>query len=207
MWFNYFLGTFLVIFIATAILTLASLPGWIRIPEKYRSRLFAALLLQVIGSVTGFVSAGVQAGKALGGVSPAPLTAEYLTKEPWHWQYVNRNWRTKAIFSGDKKALSFSATTFYRRKWGAEDSNIPIMTWRSEKSFAIGSGTVLEFDAIQTILPNSKTVSGPDAPDPGQRRLHVKLAPQTTMTGTWTVVADGKDIPYNGGMTLTKDGE
>src|SRR3954468_19771450 len=74
---NTFLATFLAIFIATAILTLASLPGWVRIPEKYRSRLFAALILQVVGSVVGFVSAGIQAGRASAGPSAAALTAEH----------------------------------------------------------------------------------------------------------------------------------
>jgi hypothetical protein len=204
---NTFLATFLAIFIATAILTLASLPGWVRIPEKYRSRLFAALILQVVGSVVGFVSAGIQAGRASAGPSAAALTAERLTKRAWDWQYVNRNWRTKAIFSGDKTAMQFQATTYYRRKWGNEDSNTPIMTWRSEKPFALGDGTAIEFDAIQTILKNSKEVSGPDAADPGDRRLHLKLAPQTTISGTWRVVTDGKEIPYVGGMTFTKDSE
>ena len=42
---------FLGIFVLTALLTLASLPGWIKIPEKYRSQLFKALLLEVVGAI------------------------------------------------------------------------------------------------------------------------------------------------------------
>jgi hypothetical protein len=42
---------FLSIFGLTALLTLASLPDWITIPEWYRKKLFVALLLQVVGAV------------------------------------------------------------------------------------------------------------------------------------------------------------
>ena len=42
---------FLVIFALTAILTLASLPGWIEIPDEYRKILFRALLLEVVGAI------------------------------------------------------------------------------------------------------------------------------------------------------------
>jgi len=42
---------FLGIFVLTALLTLASLPGWIKIPENYRSQLFKALLLEVVGAI------------------------------------------------------------------------------------------------------------------------------------------------------------
>ncbi len=48
---NILLTLFLFIFGATAVITLASLPGWITIPEKYRSRLFTSLLLEVIAAV------------------------------------------------------------------------------------------------------------------------------------------------------------
>ncbi|PCJ77892.1 MAG: hypothetical protein COA57_16425 [Flavobacteriales bacterium] len=42
---------FLSIFIATAILTLASLPNWIKIPNSYKKILFSTLLVEVIGCV------------------------------------------------------------------------------------------------------------------------------------------------------------
>jgi len=42
---------FFVIFGATAILTILSLPGWIEIPEWYKQKLFVALILEVIASV------------------------------------------------------------------------------------------------------------------------------------------------------------
>ncbi|MBL4655760.1 MAG: hypothetical protein JKY33_08050 [Bacteroidia bacterium] len=43
--------TFLSIFIATAILTLASLPNWINIPNNYKKILFSTLIVEVIGCV------------------------------------------------------------------------------------------------------------------------------------------------------------
>lgn len=48
---NLLLGIFLFIFIATAVLTLASLPGWVKIPENYRKILFSSLLLEVVGCI------------------------------------------------------------------------------------------------------------------------------------------------------------
>lgn len=44
--------TFISIFIATAVLTLISLPGWIKIEEKYKKQLFKLLIVEVIGLVT-----------------------------------------------------------------------------------------------------------------------------------------------------------
>lgn len=42
---------FIVIFAATAILAIISLPGWVNIPEWYRKRLFIALILEVVGVI------------------------------------------------------------------------------------------------------------------------------------------------------------
>lgn len=42
---------FFVIFGATALLTILSLPGWINIPEWYKQKLFVALILEVVASV------------------------------------------------------------------------------------------------------------------------------------------------------------
>ena len=42
---------FLAIFFATAVLGIASIPGWIEIPEYYRKRIFIALILEVIGVI------------------------------------------------------------------------------------------------------------------------------------------------------------
>lgn len=43
--------TFLGIFIVTAILTLLSLPDWIKIPKNYKKVLFSSLIVEVIGCV------------------------------------------------------------------------------------------------------------------------------------------------------------
>ena len=42
---------FLAIFFATAIIGIASIPNWIKIPEWYRKRIFVALILEVIGVI------------------------------------------------------------------------------------------------------------------------------------------------------------
>ena len=42
---------FLIIFVATAAITLASLPGWIKIPEGYQKTLFTSLILEVVACV------------------------------------------------------------------------------------------------------------------------------------------------------------
>ena len=48
---NILITIFLVIFVLIAVLTLASLPGWIEIPKKSRDQLFMALLLEVFGAI------------------------------------------------------------------------------------------------------------------------------------------------------------
>ncbi len=42
---------FLIIFFATAIIGIASIPNWIKIPEYYRKRIFIALILEVVGVI------------------------------------------------------------------------------------------------------------------------------------------------------------
>jgi len=45
---------FLVLFFATAIIGIASLPGWIIIPEYYRKKIFVFLILEVVGAIVIF---------------------------------------------------------------------------------------------------------------------------------------------------------
>jgi len=45
---------FLVLFFATAVIGIASLPGWIEIPEYYRKRIFIFLILEVVGAIVIF---------------------------------------------------------------------------------------------------------------------------------------------------------
>jgi hypothetical protein len=45
------ISLFIVIFLATAVLTLCALPGWIKIPDNYFKTLFYALILEVISCV------------------------------------------------------------------------------------------------------------------------------------------------------------
>ncbi len=42
---------FLVIFFATSVIGIAGIPGWIKIPEYYRKRIFIALILEVVGVI------------------------------------------------------------------------------------------------------------------------------------------------------------
>ncbi len=67
---------FLVIFGITAILTIASLPGWIKIPEWYRKKLFLALILEVIGSIIIFFEKNYLAD------DPVPISHD-VTPKNW----------------------------------------------------------------------------------------------------------------------------
>ena len=51
---------FIVIFSATAILTICALPGWIKIPDTYLKILFSSLLLEVIAFVFVMVNKGTE---------------------------------------------------------------------------------------------------------------------------------------------------
>ncbi len=42
---------FFIIFFATAVIGIASIPGWIKIPEWYRKRIFIVLILEVVGVI------------------------------------------------------------------------------------------------------------------------------------------------------------
>ena len=71
------LCVFIVIFILTAVLTLASLPDWIKIPEWYKKKLFTALILEVIGVILIIVRG------AIGG--DAKTAQSYTFPEEYQW--------------------------------------------------------------------------------------------------------------------------
>lgn len=51
MWIEILKYSFLGIFLATAIIGILSLPGWIKLDEWYRKKIFIALILEVIGAI------------------------------------------------------------------------------------------------------------------------------------------------------------
>ncbi len=67
---------FLGIFALTAILTLASLPGWIEIPDQYRKVLFRALLLEVVGAIIILFTNSY--------INPEPTSLQYEVS-PQNW--------------------------------------------------------------------------------------------------------------------------
>jgi hypothetical protein len=208
--FDTFLYAFLSIFIVTAIISLASLPGWLKIEEPYRKVLFRALLLEVVACVIGFVTTGIKAyyeGAKTILVSQSDLHG-LLTKEPWSWHYANMNWRTVIFFPGSGEQLTFNATTFYRRKWDGGDVKIPIMKWRSIGPISISKEGRLEFDCIQTVLPDASSVYGNIAPELGDRKMKITLEPEITLRGLWATQNTNDNKPhYVGGIFLTKDNE
>jgi len=67
---------FLVLFFATAIIGIASLPGWIKIPEYYRKRIFIFLILEVVGAIVIFFNQEMIDGSR-------GIPAYYISDENW----------------------------------------------------------------------------------------------------------------------------
>lgn len=201
MLFNAFLCTFLVIFIATSALTLASLPGWIRIPDSFRNKLFAALILQVIGCVIAFVSAGIQTDRTW---LARQFKDNILEQHTWKWHYAPMNWETKANFKhrSDGK-WDFTATTTYHRWTDGQDINEPLMTWQNVSPFSLPDTSKIEFDAVETVLPISKKLYGVRGADPGQRKVHVRLDGSMALAGSYfDLPTPDQPVAYSGGMAL-----
>lgn len=57
---------FLVIFFSTAVIGIASIPDWIKIPEWYRKKIFIVLILEVIGVILIYSKQEFTSGNATG---------------------------------------------------------------------------------------------------------------------------------------------
>lgn len=182
-----FLWVFLVIFVATATLTLAALPGWIKVQPRYMKALVGALILQVAGTVVGFVKMYTAPH-----VNPGPkITPQTLeVNSPWSWDYAGQAWSTKAQFTQNGTSLEFNAATTAK--------GIPIYSWKSIGPVSVESDGTVIFDADQTIDSQIKSRLGPSAPNPGHRKVRFRLHPILAFTGTWNSEATTSEPAYSG---------
>ncbi|UII22323.1 hypothetical protein [Fulvivirga ligni] len=74
---------FLVIFFATAIIGIAAIPGWIKIPDYYRKRIFIALILEVVGVIIILFKQEMVVSKT--------LSEPKITVSPTNWTAFDEN--------------------------------------------------------------------------------------------------------------------
>ena len=117
---------FLFIFTLTAILTLLSLIGKVKIQPQYQKQLFRLVILQVAAVVIGFVANTVK---------PSYLSRDMLiSPQAWDSSYPERSWRTKARFVKKDGKVEFLATTYLVRSDSAET---PLIHWHSVEPFKL----------------------------------------------------------------------
>ena len=122
---------FLLIFFATAVLTLLALIGIVKMQHNYLKQLFRLLILQVIAVVITFVSDNVLKDKT------TFISQDILLKNQglWDGNYPERSWRTKMTFKEKGDSLRLVGTTYQRYK--GED--IAIIDWKSIDKIEIPS--------------------------------------------------------------------
>jgi hypothetical protein len=138
---------FVIIFVATAVIALGSLPGWISVPDYYRTKLFALLILEVVACTIGFGREALKSYEAL----PQDLRAVLLRPDyGWDWQYAQKSWRSRIRFEsvGGPK-MTFTGDTFVVDPAG--NNSAPIIHWESVRPFEVARGAkAVTFDATRT---------------------------------------------------------
>jgi hypothetical protein len=116
---------FLLIFSATAVLTLLSLIGKVKIAPNYQKQLFRLLLLEVVGVVIGFVANGLKPDQA------TFLTEKVLlnNQNSWDWCYPENSSRTSIRFEQREGALVLIGTTYTV----SNGKKIPVIDWKSDE--------------------------------------------------------------------------
>lgn len=201
-----FLYTFLAIFVSLAVLTVGSLPGWIKIPETYRKKLFATLVLQVIGCVVLFAKQTFDAkNKPINPIEDRGAYLDLLTTHPWEWHYSPLNWVTYAHFRKDgKNAISFEAETFVKCDRKGVESNVKIYSWKSEAPISSPRpGENMSIPCTQIIFPAVSDVVSPTSRPAGTYHLTVQLHLSKALVGDYSIM-DDKQGPITGGMVFTQ---
>src|SRR5437762_383026 len=86
---------FVAIFVATAIIALGSLPGWISVPDYYKKKLFTLLILEVVVCVIAFGKEAIKSYRE----PPQDFGSVLLSPEyGWDWQYAQKSWRSRIRF-------------------------------------------------------------------------------------------------------------
>lgn len=134
---NTVIWVFLVIFVLTALIALASLPGWLRIEQYYKRKLFQLLILQVVACIIGF---GTQALRQP--IDPPAADLRSLLLEPelgWDWQYVENGWRARLRFERDaEQALRLVGETYLVDR--GTGRRVTVIEWESVEPFEVASG-------------------------------------------------------------------
>jgi hypothetical protein len=146
---------FLGVFLATALIALASLPGWIRLEDYYKKKLFVVLILEVVASIVGF------AGKALIDVrNPPPDLAVLLTSRAWGWDWQNAEtaWRSRFQFkaAADNK-MTLVGDTYLVDRGG--DNPPVIIKWESTQAFTVPKGA----QSVEFVVRRTWTQAAADA--------------------------------------------
>jgi hypothetical protein len=207
--FSVFMWVFLFLFIATALLTIASLPGWVNIEKEFKSKLFTSLILELVGCVIAFVWVGIRATQL--NANPTPVLTPAVLEGDFGWHYAPRNWRSVGHFEPFNGRYRFVANTYYTRTFATTQPSGKvemktvderIFTWESD-AFELPKGLApaeLVFKCKQTVVPNIGEIVGPDSPAPGTYEHTVRLKPMVGLQGTWQV-----DAATVGGIHLTRD--
>ena len=108
---------FLAIFFLSAVIALASLPGWISLEEYYKKKLFQLLILEVTGCIVGFGAASARAilvPPAPPAAPPIDLRAVLLASNlGWESQDANEEEKTRFRFEpGAERSLRFIGETY-----------------------------------------------------------------------------------------------
>jgi hypothetical protein len=138
---------FLGIFLVTAVIALASLPGWVRIPDYYRRKLFGLLILEVVACIVAFGGQAVRSS----GTRQVSLGEVLLSPEfGWDWQYAQKGWRSRLRFEpvADGKVRLVGDT--YLVDGDGEQPPV-IIHWESIDAFEVTPGaTSVTFAARRT---------------------------------------------------------
>jgi hypothetical protein len=179
----------LVSFALTVLLALASLPGWIRLADYYKRKLFQLVVLQAAAGVIAF------GGQALQGLlrRPVPLRT-FLTEQRfgWHWQYAERSWRTRMTFlATDTTRLVLAGRTVRVCADGEAKigSNTIIINWASEPFEVPPGASRVTFEATRTfttaageIYPEFKALAGRPV------KVRITVEPKMMLEGSATNV-------------------
>jgi hypothetical protein len=152
---------FLVIFVLSALIALASLPEWIRLEEYYKKKLFVLLILEVIGCIVGF---GVQSVRALQTRPPETPQTDLRSvlisnASGWDSQEPGNMTTRRSIFRferGPENKVLFVGETvdFDEDDFSRPRRPVVIEKFKSLQPLEIPNGNVLEFDAeAQDVRP------------------------------------------------------
>ncbi len=191
----YLLYTFLFLFALSSILSLLSLPDWVKIPQPFKGWLYKAFIAQIAGSLISLM-AGIVSGKW-----PPPqyrkpvLSVQDLTQRSWDWQWSEGNWVTKAAFEQGDSGLTFKASTYYvRNDWKNPKIEKKIANWNSIEQISINEGdNEVVFPAKVKWLDAAKQYFYiPERGNEGTVKIRIKLSERMNLDGAWNFIDEAK---------------